>query len=215
MAIFGDLLSKEGSLRHNANVLLIYGVEGDYDGELIQPEQAIAKLEVAGIKALVYTSPSHTADVAPRWRVLALCSKPLQPGARAALVARINGVLGGILAGESFVLSQSYYFGAVVGSEYLVLTTFNDPDKGEFIDLLDELDDGAIGKRTKGKTATSKSVAAGSGERDEDEFAETVAMQDRLLSTGDRRREMLMRLITSLSARGLSADAIRLRVEWE
>jgi hypothetical protein len=29
-------------------------------------------------------------------------------------LARVNGLLGGVLAGESFVLSQSYYFGGLV-----------------------------------------------------------------------------------------------------
>lgn len=35
------------------------------------------------------------------------------PAERAALCARLNGALGGILAGESFTPSQSFYFGSV------------------------------------------------------------------------------------------------------
>lgn len=213
LAIFGNVLSDKGSLRHDANVRQITGIEGDYDGGAIQPEVGLAKLKAAGIRALIYTSPSHTADK-PRWRVLALCSKPLRPGARAALVARINGVLGGILAGESFTLSQSYYYGQVEGTEYRVLVTFNDPDQGEYIDLLDELDDGAIGKRQAGtaQSAAGKSVSGGGG-RGEDPFAESVAMLGRLLITGDGRREKLKSFIASRSARGMSADDIRLLVE--
>ena len=33
-------------------------------------------------------------------------------------MARLNGVFGGVLANESFTLSQTYYFGAVAGSQY-------------------------------------------------------------------------------------------------
>lgn len=43
---------------------------------------------------------------------------PLPPGERAHLLARLNGALGGILAPESFTLSQSYYIGKVRGASY-------------------------------------------------------------------------------------------------
>lgn len=115
LAAFGDQRSAKGSLRHGANVLVLSGVEGDYDGETHPPAWAVDRLEAAGIRALVYTSPSHRPD-RPRWRVLCPTLDWLPPAEHAALVARMNGVLGGVLARESFTLSQAYYFGRVDGS---------------------------------------------------------------------------------------------------
>jgi len=115
LARFGDQRSAKGSLRNNANVAAISGVEADYDAEALQPAEAAIRLDMAGVTALVYTSPSHRPD-RPRWRVLCPLSAPQPPNTRAALVARLNAVLGGGLARESFTLSQAYYFGAVAGN---------------------------------------------------------------------------------------------------
>jgi len=61
---------------------------------------------------------------------------------RARWVARANGVLGGILAPESFVLSQAFYLGGIEGQPPIkVITTV-----GARIDLCDDLDEGAIYK---------------------------------------------------------------------
>lgn len=112
LARFGDQRSRKGSLRNNVNVIAISGVEGDYDGGYMDPATAVAALDAYGVQALVYTSPSHEPN-APRWRVLCPTSRPLPPAERAGLVARLNGVLGGVLARESFTLSQAYYFGRI------------------------------------------------------------------------------------------------------
>ncbi|WP_374471043.1 AAA family ATPase [Phenylobacterium sp.] len=112
LATFGDTATPKGSLRSDRNVRTIDGIEADYDGERITVAQAIRKLRKANLAALVYTSPSHTAD-APRWRVLCPASKSLPPAERRKLVARLNGVFGGELALESFTLSQAYYYGSV------------------------------------------------------------------------------------------------------
>ncbi|MEP3441204.1 MAG: phage/plasmid primase, P4 family [Sulfitobacter sp.] len=115
LATFGDAKSAKGCLRTNANVATVTGLEADYDAGVMTPEEARDKLSKAGVAALIYTTPSHTAD-APRWRVLCPFSGPLSPDAREDLMARLNGVLGGALAGESFTLSQAYYAGNVEGS---------------------------------------------------------------------------------------------------
>lgn len=114
LARFGDMRTERGSLRHDANVLEIHGIEADYDGEQLTMERARAVLQGAGLAAVLYTSPSHTPDN-PRWRLLCPTSAPLPPDARVALVARVNGLFVGALANESFALSQSYYYGAVEG----------------------------------------------------------------------------------------------------
>lgn len=99
--------------RSNASVETIYGIECDYDAELMQPHEAVIRLTEHGVIAFVYTSPSHTPEK-PRWRVIAPTSKPLNVSERHNLVGRINGILGGVLANESFVDSQSYYIGRLV-----------------------------------------------------------------------------------------------------
>jgi hypothetical protein len=97
LAVFGHQVTPNGSLRHDANVLSVSGVEGDYDGGQVPIQQAAAVLEQAGIEALLYTTPSHTEE-APRWRILAPLSDEAPPERRIHFVACLNGVLEGILA---------------------------------------------------------------------------------------------------------------------
>lgn len=139
LATFGSQATGKGCLRHDQNVIHVTGIEGDYDAGLVQPEEAVKRLEKHDIQAVVATTHSHEPG-APRWRVFAPLSKAGSPGARRAHVARLNGALGGILGKESFGLSQSYFVGGPVGGEYKVLPTFNEPERGTPIDLLQHLD---------------------------------------------------------------------------
>lgn len=148
LARFGDRRKhKDGvppakqSLRHNDNVMAIAGIEGDYDGEIIGVDVAISLLRAAGILAIVYTSPSHTED-SPRWRALCPSSAELPPGQHSSLVDRLNGALGGILAKESWTLSQSYYYGTVSSNPSHRVEVV----EGTPIDLLEGLDAIAVGK---------------------------------------------------------------------
>lgn len=112
LATFGDERTKNQSLRHNANVLEITGIEVDYDDKVMAFEEAVRIVQQAQLRALLYTSPSHKPDE-PKWRILLPTSSASPPKERAKLLARINGLFGGILAGESFTLSQAYYYGSV------------------------------------------------------------------------------------------------------
>ena len=105
-----------GDHRSNSTLEALSGVEGDYDAGAVQPADAADRLALAGIEALVVTTPSHRPD-APRWRVLCPLSVTLPPVERHGLVARLNGALGGVLAAESFTASQAFYVGAVEGGE--------------------------------------------------------------------------------------------------
>ena len=140
-AEFGNNSTDKGSLRWDGNVTAITGCELDYDLGIVPFEQAVACLRAANVACIVHTSPSHKPDT-PRWRVLAPTSKPLPKDARTALVARINGVLGGVAAAESFTLSQAYYIGHLTGSTTHKVELID----GEYIDLCGGLDAGAIGK---------------------------------------------------------------------
>lgn len=123
-----------GDYRNNEALEAVFGVEGDYDGGQVQPQDAAAILRHAGIAALIYTSPSHTPD-APRWRILCPLSTPATPSARHGLVARLNGALGGILAPESFTLSQAFYVGAVEGGSPVQCWQ----SEGRCIDVADDI----------------------------------------------------------------------------
>ena len=140
LAVFGDHRGPGGSLRNNANVLAVTGVEADYDGEQLSIPAAIDLLTAAGIKAVIYPSASNTPDK-PRWRVLCPLAEPQAPEDRQTFVARLNGVLGGVIADESFTLSQSYYYGNVGTNSYKVHTT-----EGACLDQLTTLDATALYK---------------------------------------------------------------------
>lgn len=139
LATFGDAKTERGSLRHDGNVLQVYGIEGDYDSGVVTPEEAVCRLENHQVRAVVVTTFRHTPDK-PRWRVFAPLSKPVEPSERLHLAERLNGVLGGILERESGTLSQSYFIGGAEVGEYKVLTTFNDPEDGVYLDEEDGLD---------------------------------------------------------------------------
>ena len=148
LARFGERASDKGSLRHDANVLEVSGVELDYDGERMAVDEALAMLRAAGLHCLLYTSPSHSVE-APRWRVLAplRASQPGRPDElrkyRSRMLARLNGVLDGAASGESWTLSQAYFFGRIAGRESVFRCEVL---AGDYIDERHDLDAGAIGK---------------------------------------------------------------------
>lgn len=115
LARFGDTRTASGSLRHNANVISITGIEGDYDGEILGADEAAGILFGASVASLIYSSPSHTPEK-PRWRVLCPLAQDAPPEMRYELIGRLNHVLGGVLSTESFTLSQAYYYGFPPGA---------------------------------------------------------------------------------------------------
>ncbi|MEX2528553.1 MAG: AAA family ATPase [Gemmatimonadota bacterium] len=145
MATFGDLRTEKGSLRHDANLEAITGWEVEHDDGTMTPEEARAGFEKHHIMAVVVTTWSHTPEH-PRWRAYGPLSRPHEPSERRRFVAALNGMMGGVLAPESFTLSQSYFVGPPPDGEYKVLLPFDDPEEGRFLDLLDpvELDELAI-----------------------------------------------------------------------
>lgn len=206
LATYGTQRAKDNCLRSAANMLAVHGIEADYDAEAVTMAEAVSALELHGIRAAVYPSPSWTAEK-PRWRIIAPLATPCPPTERARMVARLNGALGGILADESFTLSQSFYFGRV-NADWTVLCAFDDPTEGNCIDELPELDAIAIGKREAGPTHEG-------GERapvDSTIFRERCAALGRKLRTGDGRRELLKTWIASRSARGQGLEDIKLSV---
>lgn len=131
---YGEEISKRGSVRHSGNVVEVTGIEGDYDDGEVSLDEAFDRLIRGGIGAVLYTSPSHT-ELQPRWRVIAPLSKRVATEERRRLAGILNAALGGILARESFQLSQSFYYGRVSGCDYDVRHT-----DGTWLDHIEGID---------------------------------------------------------------------------
>jgi hypothetical protein len=190
LARFGDVRTDKNSLRHDANVQAISGIEGDYDGERITIAEAVERLEQQGIAALIYPSPSFTKD-APRWRALCPTSAELPPDRRRPMLGRLNGLLGGIFSRESWTLSQCYYFGSVNRNPWHRVELID----GTPIDLHDDLDQIWTGPgNTEGAGAPDKSG-------DEREIAELI----RRVLTGEELHTTLCPLAARLIGRSVPA----------
>ena len=113
LALFGNQRSDKNSLRTNVNTLQITGIEVEHDDGEIAFGAALATVLNAGIRCILYTSPSYVPGQKERWRILVPLSQSREPEVREKLVARLNGLFGGKLAEESFVLSQGYLYGSV------------------------------------------------------------------------------------------------------
>jgi hypothetical protein len=119
-ARYGEERTAKGSLRHDRNVLSITAISGDHDAGTMTLAEARELLADAGIAAVLHTTPSH-APGAPHWHVFCPLDGEQPPDQHERLTARLNGVLHGALSRESFVLSQSYYYGHVLGAACLAV----------------------------------------------------------------------------------------------
>jgi hypothetical protein len=202
LGFFGDNRTDKNCLRSNANLRWVSGIEADYDQEKIGFDRAVGVLDEAGIRSLMYTSASHT-RMKPRWRVLCPFDLGRQPDQRNKYLARLNGLFGGVFSGESWTLSQAFYYGRVdtprePGGIVEVIRVVE--IDGTCIDLLDELDAGAIGKAT---THGSGSVETAAGEA-----AETDAELIRRIVTGEGLHPELCAMAARLIGRGMRPDTV-------
>jgi predicted P-loop ATPase len=139
LATFGEKKTAKGCLRNNDNVLFLHGFVGEHDAETVSFEAAVALVREAGVRALLYTSPSHKPDK-PRWRVIFPFGGQMRPEGHASMADRANALLGGVLSGESWTLSQAYYFGRVGSGEHFRIEVI----EGDPIDTRPDL--GSAGK---------------------------------------------------------------------
>jgi putative DNA primase/helicase len=147
LASFGEDRTDKNSLRYDANVLSIDGIECDYDAGEMTIDNAAKRLKKAGVAALLYESASSTL-LEPRFRILCPTSESLSPEMRKQLVARVNGLLDGTLDGASFNLSQAFLFGNIKGKEPIATRLV----EGRYVDQAHDLDATAIGRRSKADT---------------------------------------------------------------
>jgi len=210
LATFGATPTAAGCYRHDANLLAISGIEADYDAGIMQPNEAAAMLERYLLKACVVTTASHTHDK-PRWRVFCPLSKEHQAENRYRLVARLNGILGGVLAPESFTASLSWYYGQV--GEFSAQRTFGDCDDGYCIDECEHLDAIAIGRHSWKHVCPDTGEIAVATAMEFRTFGGVTEHLGRKLRKGDGRRDMLASFVGKLAARGGSAESITAEVE--
>ena len=123
LCTYGDHVLPGGESRRNAeNVLAVYGVEVDYDGEVISFDEAVRTLQAAGLRAAVCTTASHAAH-ASRWRAFLPFAERGTLADREAALERVNGLFGARIAQESFSVSQAFYIGPAGDAEYLCHAT--------------------------------------------------------------------------------------------
>lgn len=195
LARFGTLRTEKGSLRHDANVQAVSGLEADYDGEVMAFADAVEIATKAGLSAILYTSPSNAPD-RPRWRVLCPFSESLPVERRAAMMGRLNGLFRGVFAAESWTLSQAFYFGSVNSNPAHRVEVI----EGNPIDTLDELDEIWLG-RPNTVPAPGASAAPRTARLDE------AAMLNAIIS-GNGYHEATIRLLGAWARQGVPmADA--------
>jgi len=169
LARFGDVPTPKGSLRHDANVTAVTGVEADYDGEATSFDDACEVIRRAGVAAILYTSPSHS-ETRPRWRVLCPFAVDgpetagLPPARRETMMRRLAGLFarsGAELAPESWTLSQAYYYGGVVNGEGRGPRV--ELIEGATIDRRHDLDDAAVSSPKEAQRAARRHDESRSG----------------------------------------------------
>lgn len=156
LGAFGDRVenAESGCLRTNGNMLAATGVELDYDLHEMTIDEAAELFRARGVKAFLYTTPSHTPD-APRWRALLPFSRAREPVERDTYAARGNGIVGGVLSDETFNRSQGFYAGRIAG----VVFDYRVVD-GRCIDEVDGLPEiGRSGPGASGPSGYTKEAA--------------------------------------------------------
>jgi len=176
-------------------MVTICGVEADYDAERMSFDDAVDLLAQKGITAIVYTSPWHAED-RQRWRVLCPLSQEMPPGRRDHFLGRLNGLLRGIFAGESWTLSQAYYYGSVNRNPSHRVEVID----GHAIDAHDDLDMIWLGE----SAGPAQAAANGNASQDTRHDAELI----RCIVTCEHLHVELVALSERYVARGIPSRVI-------
>lgn len=129
--MLGHRPTPAGCLRWEGNVIALHAVVGDVDGEAerVPMPEAVIRLDAHEIEACVVSTSTPG-----RYRVIAPLAQSVRPSGLAALVDRLNGLLDGALAAESWRPAQSWYVGRLAGREYCVART-----RGAWLDVRNDL----------------------------------------------------------------------------
>jgi len=117
----------EGDSRgQGSSLLIIYGIEGDYDAGRMTATAAANLLRSAGIESVVCSTFTSNLDH-PKWRVFAPTSRELPADLRQYLVHALDSVLGNVLARESYVPKQTFFVGRNPAENYVFLHVAGKP----------------------------------------------------------------------------------------
>lgn len=113
-----------------SELVMISGIEIDYDAGDVSVEQVAETLKTAGIKSLVVSTHSST-DANHKWRVFIPLSKKYTSSYRHSFVEHVDNLIGNIAAQESYATKQIFYVGRSVANEYKCVET-----EGEYLDVV-------------------------------------------------------------------------------
>ena len=154
LAAFGDKRTNKGSLRHDANVRWVSGIEADYDGGQMPFDEAVGILRIP----LHYGLGLHQ-PVAPGSKTALACPVSVLPWENARQTLPLpcppQWRLRWSFSQESWTLSQAYHFGAIDGNPPLRVAQIY----GHTIDQLDDLDASAIGRPAGPRKAASDTAS--------------------------------------------------------
>ena len=109
-----------------SSLATVSGVELDYDAGQVAPLQAAKLLRQAGIECVVCSTYTSRTDY-PKWRVFAPTSRELPAELRQHLITVLDGVLGNVLARESYVPKQTFFVGRNPAENYVFLHVAGKP----------------------------------------------------------------------------------------
>jgi len=224
LATFNGEATKTGAKRSNKSVKSLTGVELDYDAGIISLENAQEIFKAAGLRVILYSTPSWTKDK-PKWRALLPFAQERFasqfPAIRRQCFQLLEGLLPkGSIAPESRTLSQAYYYGHLKDRPIYVLEA-----PGQFIDLevawLKVVDGGASKEEPNGALDPKHHVDAGelnglvenilAGENLHDS---TVRLAMILANRGLRDRPTLLTMIQSLLGNSRAPRDERYAERW-
>lgn len=109
-----------------SSLLTVCGVEGDYDEGRMSATAAANLLREAGVECCIVSTYTNTPSC-PKWRVFAPTSRALPAELRQHLITALDGVLGSILARESYVPKQTFFVGRNPAENYVFLHVKGQP----------------------------------------------------------------------------------------
>ena len=104
----------------------ISGVELDYDAGQMTAVAAAKLLRDAGVECCVVSTYTSTPSC-PKWRVFTILSRELPAELRMPLVTALDGVLGNVLARESYTPKQTFFIGRNPVENYVFLHVAGQP----------------------------------------------------------------------------------------
>jgi hypothetical protein len=158
---FGITVSAKGSFRHDGNVLSIRVLVVDVDDWPFEVEDAMERLRIAGVAAILFTTPSHmvvkgNGIAGARFRLVLPLSTPTDHAGMTVAMNRVNELLDGHVAPESWKPAQSYYCGRLLHGPW-----FTDSCEGAFIDQATHIRERASSQPIPVKAFVHQAVNAG------------------------------------------------------